>query len=161
MTMNPKPGALPCSWDGLTPANGAAILVIDLYLRRQDVVDRIDHLADSDIQGAANGRNLSKLDLAKLYVELGDHDEDPDIVVQGRTKGDVLRLLADEIGFFASHDQEEIVKEQTIQVLLFLQTGATAPRMPSLPHNAGVDLDLKRQYEQPGFPTAKARTIAD
>lgn len=158
MTMNPKPGKLPADWDALTPPNGATILVIDQHLTREDVVDRIDALADSDIQGANERKDLTKLDMAKLYLETIDADGDPEDVADGRMKGDVLRLLADEIGFFASREQEEIVKEQSIQVLLYLKTGLTAPRMPSLPTTSRVSDVLDRHRTRRRFPATNPET---
>lgn len=162
MGLNPKPGVPPCPWDELKPTP-TTILLLDLYLRRQDVIDRIDDLADSDIQAIETGKHLSKLDIAKLYVEISGEDVDPRLVVEGRQKGEVIQLLADAVGFHAAVEQQEVVKEQAIQVLLYFQTGDTADRMPSLPHSSHVDLDLEaqRKRERKRRSPGPIHTIAD
>lgn len=159
MTKNPKLGTLP---DGinLDDPDGVTVLLVDAYLRRQDIVDRIDDATDVRIDGAEDRRGLSKRDLARLYVDISGVDDHPADIEAGRLKGDVLRLLADEIGFFASEDQDEVVKEQTIQIWLYLTAGSVAPRMPTLPPSSDIDIDLARQNRQGNRPGRRATTLS-
>jgi len=145
----PKPGTLPFDIDDVDFVTGATILLVDLYLGRRDVIDRIDALVAFDLSPAAGGKELSKPDLARLYVAISGSDDDPKALAAGRRKGDLVRLLADDIGFFASDDQQEPVKEQVIQIWLFLAVDDTAERMPSLPRQSAIDVDLAAQEQAP------------
>lgn len=156
MTTNPKPGTLPWDLDDVDGVDGTTILVVDMHLSRSHLVDRIDDAVDFDLEPAAGGKNLSSIDLARLYAAVSDDERDPYFLTSRHRKGRLTRLLGDELGFYATDAQSEPVKEQVIQIWLALATGDVADRMPTLPHQSTIDIDLAEQGNGPRTRPARS-----
>lgn len=99
-------------------------LLIDMYLSRSDIIQRIDDTVDvidaDPSTGYITHRNLCRL----LADRVGD-ERRPNLIAHKDNKGAVIRRLADHYGFGAGEDQRSLVKSQLIHLLIVEATDST------------------------------------
>ena len=132
MTKNPKPDDLPASIDDLPELTRP--LVLDVYLSRQGVIDRI--VAQTGISIDPSDGALTHLELAALYRHLDDPERrDPRTIRREQQKYAIIQDLAALYGFDAADDQDSLRKSQLVHILLSVATGTRPDRftLPSDP----------------------------
>lgn len=138
MTRNPKPNELPKRIDDLP--DWSAPLIVDQYLSRAAVIDRIDAHTGADIDPATGRGHFTHLETARLYRHHADDEHrQPRTIRRDLPKYDLIHRLGDIFGFDAADDQDTLRKSQMVHVLLVLATGDVpdAFTLPSDPDDRG------------------------
>lgn len=118
-----------------------APLIIDQYLSRTGVLERIDARTDADIGRATGRRYLSREHLAALVDEHAQDDVDVSGSKHDVQKGELIDRLGDVFDFDTTSDQDHLRKSQMVHVLLVLATDRTPDpfTVPSDPDDQTAD----------------------
>lgn len=130
MTKNTKSGTLPDTFEEQLQNNpDSALLVADLYLGRDDVLERIAQAVDVDLDSASTG-HLDHDDYARLFQAVDGTDRPVRLLKRDHRKATLAQKVADAAG--ADVDIEDGAdgyrKDQAIRVWFALHPATDQDR---------------------------------